>query len=207
MARVAVHEVQPEAAADLTVLVRDIADAVVSVDSGGSPFKAFLPGVGPYGEPQLVGLIAEHLRELGRYGPGVKTKRTPDLLIPGQWALEFKIARPYGDNGHEAENWSVNLLHPYPGNVSAIGDCLKLREYPGPERKASVVIGYEHSPARIPLDPLLASFEVVAQQIAGSELSTRVQERREGLRHPVHQQFLVAAWEILSPSAHSRAGG
>jgi len=41
-------------------------------------------------------------------------------------ALEFKIARPFGDNGKEAENWSVNLPHPYAGNVSVIGDCLKL---------------------------------------------------------------------------------
>jgi hypothetical protein len=207
MARAAVREAQPEAVVDLTLLVRDIADALVSVDATGSPFKAFQPGVGPYGEPQLVGLIAKHLRDLVRYGRGVKTKRSPDLLIPGQWAVEFKIARPFGDNGREAENWSVNLLHPYAGNVSAIGDCLKLMEYPGPERRASVVIGYEHSPARIPLEPLLASFELLAQQILGIGLSPRVEERREGLRHRFHQQLIVAAWEIVSASAHSRARG
>jgi hypothetical protein len=31
------------------------------------------------------------------------------------------------NNGKEAETWSVNLLHPYPGNVSVIGDCLSCR--------------------------------------------------------------------------------
>lgn len=42
----------------------------------------------------------------------------PDVLVPNRWALEFKIVRPFGDNGIEAERWSQNLLHPYPGNVS-----------------------------------------------------------------------------------------
>jgi len=47
-------------------------------------------------------------------------------LIKGLWVIEVKIARPFGDNGKEAEAWSVNLLHPYAGNTSIIGDCLKL---------------------------------------------------------------------------------
>src|SRR6058998_405930 len=38
---------------------------------------------------------------------------------------------PFGDNGKEAENWSVNLLHPYEGNVSTIGDCCKLARWTG----------------------------------------------------------------------------
>lgn len=182
---------------DLPEIVRTIADAVVGVDQRGIPFKSFLPGVGPYGEPQLASLIADHLRALPQYGGGVQTKRTPDLLIPHRWALELKLVRPFGNNGKEAENWSVNLLHPYEGNVSAIGDCLKLKRYVGPERRASVVIGYEHTPAQIPLEPVLTSFEVIATQIAGIQLGPRVEVRRDGLRHPTHQQLLVAAWEVF----------
>lgn len=181
---------------DLPEIVRDIADAVFGVDQRGIPFRSFLPGVGPYGEPQLATLIADHLRSLAIYGDGVQTKRTPDLLIPLRWAIEIKLVRPFGNNGKEAENWSVNLLHPYEGNVSAIGDCLKLRRYPGQERKASVAIGYEHTPAQIPLEPVLRSFEVIANQIAGIQLGPRVEVRRDGLRHPIHQQLLVAAWEV-----------
>jgi hypothetical protein len=26
-------------------------------------------------------------------------RRVPDLLVPGQWAVECKIVRPFGDNG------------------------------------------------------------------------------------------------------------
>jgi hypothetical protein len=46
---------------DLDTVVMDVADALVAVDRSGQPFKQFRPGVGPYGEPQLVRLIAAHL--------------------------------------------------------------------------------------------------------------------------------------------------
>src|SRR5258706_8154371 len=105
---------------DLNEIVFDIAEALVAIDCSSASFKEFKRGVGPYGEPQLVAEIARRLNEALKYRKTVVTKRTPDLLIPGQWLLEFKIARPFGDNGRQAENWSVNLLHPYPGNSSTI---------------------------------------------------------------------------------------
>lgn len=119
------------------------------------------------------------------------------MLIAGQWAFEFKIARPFGDNGKEAENWSVNLLHPYEGNVSLIGDCLKLSRFEGPERRAVDVIGYEHTPPRISLSPLFDAFEVIARMITQIDLGKRIQITRSSLRHPVHQQLLVVGWEVL----------
>src|SRR5262245_6835967 len=146
---------------ELEQIVDDIASGLVAIDGCGVAFKQFQPGVGPYGEPQLTAAVARHLNALSPYGRAVRSKRTPDLLIPGWWALEFKLARPFGDNGNEAENWSVNLLHPYEGNVSVIGDCLKLDRRSGPERKASVVIGYEHTPPRIQLEPLFLAFEAI----------------------------------------------
>jgi hypothetical protein len=182
---------------ELESLAVDIADAIVQVDSSGECFRAFQPGVGPYGEPQLVKLIANKLSQLPRYGPGVRTKRNPDLLIPNQWALEFKITRPFGDNGKEAESWSVNLLHPYPGNVSALGDCMKLASYTGDEHRAMFVIGYENFPAKIDLTPLIDSFELIARNILALKLSSRVEIRRNNLVHPVHQTLRVFAWEVF----------
>jgi len=135
----------------LGVVVADIADAIVQIDASRVPFRSFQPGVGPYGEPQLVKLIASYLNGLAGYENKARTKRTPDLLIPNEWALEFKIMRPYGDNDREAENWSVNLLHPYAGNVSTIGDCYKLASLDCPERRAVVVTGYASTlPPRLP---------------------------------------------------------
>src|SRR5947209_2617039 len=111
----------------LEAVIADIADALKAIDSSRVPFKGFQPGVGPYGEPQLLKLIAKHLNKDSLDGKSARTMRSPDLLIAGGWALEIKIARPFGDNGKPAENWSVNLLHPYAGNTSLLGDCLKLR--------------------------------------------------------------------------------
>jgi hypothetical protein len=177
--------------------VADIADGLAKIDSQRVPFRAFQPGVGPYGEPQLVKLIAEYLNGFPKYRGLVRTKRTPDLLIPNEWAMEFKIARPFGDNGREAENWSVNLLHPYEGNVSTIGDCYKLAKLQCVERKAVVVVGYEHFPAQVDLTPLIESFEAVAKYVARIDLSVRVECRRDGLVHPVHQMVRVFAWEVM----------
>jgi hypothetical protein len=169
---------------NLDELASDIAAAIVEIDSSRKCFRAFQPGVGPYGEPQLVRLIAAYLNRIPKYRAAVQTKRCPDLLIPNGWAVEFKIARPFGDNGREAENWSVNLLHPYPGNISTIGDCYKLASYKGSERRAVVAIGYEHVPAKIDLTPLIESFEIIAKHISGISLSARIEKRHNGLISP-----------------------
>lgn len=166
-------------------------------ESSGKPFRNFQAGVGPYGEPQLVKLVAAELNAMPTYRNSVRTKRTPDLLIPNEWAIEIKITRPYGDNGNEAENWSVNLLHPYRGNTSTIGDCFKLIEYTGPERKAVLVIGYEHAPPKIDLPPLIESFEAIAGSVARIPLSKRIEIRRSGLVHPVHQSLRLVGWEVI----------
>jgi len=186
---------------DLPDLLNDIADAIVGIDASAVPFKAFQPGVGPYGEPQLVRAIADHLNRIPAYAGQAVTKRTPDLRLGDNWALEIKIARPYGDNGREAENWSVNLLHPYPGNVSLIGDALKLSTLVFPGRRAVVVIGYEHAPPRIGLAPLLAAFEAVAREVTKINLGPRVQVYRSNLRHPVHQAAVIAGWEVYESRA------
>ena len=133
---------------DLQNVVSEIANAIVHVDKSRVPCRGFQPGVGPYGEPQLVKLISPYLNQLPSLSGTVRTKRTPDLLIENEWAMEFKIVRPYGDNDREAEDWSVNLLHPYPGNVSTIADCWKLQSLECAERKAVVVVGYEHTPPK-----------------------------------------------------------
>mgnify|MGYP007135509131 CR=1 FL=1 len=102
-------------------LVNLIADTLKEFDSSGPVFKNFKPGIGPYGEPQLL----RNCRS--SKGCSCRTARTADLMVGAEWALEFKIVRPFGDNGKEAENWSVNLLHPYSGNISAIGDARRHR--------------------------------------------------------------------------------
>src|SRR5205823_3486111 len=175
------------------------ADGLRAIDTGGVPHKAFKPGVGPYGEAEAVRLALQHMRtQSPELFAAAKTKRLPDVLIPGQWALEFKIVRPFGDNGLPAEHWSENILHPYPGNTSSLGDCMKLLQSGLPERKGIIVFGYEHSQAVVPLDPAIRSFELLAAQVMQVKLSPRIECRIKGLIHPVHQVLRVFGWEILS---------
>ena len=179
-------------------MVDAFADGLRAIDAGGVPHKAFKPGVGPYGEAEAVRLALQHMRtQSPEFFAAAKTKRLPDVLIPGQWALEFKIVRPFGDNGFPAEHWSENILHPYPGNTSSLGDCMKLLQSGLPERKGIVVFGYEHAQAVVPLDPAIRSFELLAEQIMQIKLTARIERRLEGLIHPVHQVLRVFGWEVL----------
>jgi len=178
-------------------LVSTVADVLKQFDSELPVHKTFKAGIGPFGEPQLIKEIA---RRLSRNGLKAKTGRTPDLDVQGIWALEFKIIRPFGDNGREAENWSVNLLHPYAGNVSLIGDALKLHELNSYPHKGLMVIGYEHSPPKVDLEPLLQSFELIAAGVMDIPLGSRVEERRGLLVHPEHQVLLCVGWELNEAS-------
>ena len=118
------------------------------------------------------------------------------MEVQNEWALEFKIVRPFGGNGRETENWSVNLLHPYDGNVSLIGDALKLSRLNGYHYKGLFVIGYEHDPPKISLDPLVSSVELIARNIMRIPLGERVEERRDHLVHPEHQVLRCISWEL-----------
>lgn len=180
---------------NLNDVVRVIADLLKDFDASKPVHKHFKPGIGPFGEPQLVKEISKLLE---RKGHQARTRRVPDLVIDNEWALEFKIIRPFGDNGREAENWSVNLLHPYAGNTSAIGDAIKLIKEVYMSKKAIFVIGYEHESAKISLNPLLDSFEVIAKSIMKLSLGQRIEEKRNNLVHPEHQVIRCIAWEILN---------
>jgi hypothetical protein len=88
------------------------------------------------------------------------------------------------------------VLHPYSGNVSSIGDCIKLIESGFSERKAIVVFGYEHSPPLIDITTAVESFEVIPKQVVGIELSERYSAQFGPLIHPVHQQGKLLGWEV-----------
>ena len=174
-------------------IVKIIADILKEFDLESPVHKTFRPGIGPFGEPQIVQRIAN---VLASKNIPARTRRTPDLEIDNEWAIEFKILRPFGDNGNEAENWTVNLLHPYPGNASLIGDALKLLEIPDYLKKAVFVIGYEHNPPRINLDPIINSFELITRAVVNIKLGERVEEKRVDLVHPVHQIVRCIGWEL-----------
>lgn len=178
---------------DYPEIVRTIADLLKDFDAERPVHKEFRPGIGPFGEPQLVKAIAQRL---SAQGIAAQTKRTPDLDIEHKWAIEFKVVRPFGDNGKEAENWSVNMLHPYSGNQSLVGDAIKLAGVDGFPNKGLFVIGFEHDPAKVSLDHLIASFEAIAKQVMNIRLGQRIEERRAGLVHSEHQVCRCIGWQL-----------
>jgi hypothetical protein len=179
---------------DYSEIVSTIAKILKDYDTEMQIHKKYQPGIGPFGEPQLVKAVAQRLTN---QGITAKTKRTPDLEIGSEWAIEFKIVRPFGDNGIEAENWSVNLLHPYAGNQSHVGDALKLLNLDAHSKIGLFVIGFEHDQALNRLNPLLASFEAIAEQVIRLNLAQRIEERRAGLVHPVHQVLRCIGWQLV----------
>jgi hypothetical protein len=171
-----------------------MADQLAAFDCESPVHKSFKPGIGPFGEPQLIKTLATRLSGIGYTA---KTRRTPDLEIGKRFAIECKIVRPFGDNGREAENWSVNLLHPYPGNVSLIGDAFKLVALTEYEHRLLCAICFEHETAVIPVEPLLASFEAILSNVLKVRVSQRHLEVRRGLVHPTHQVLKCAVWAVM----------
>jgi hypothetical protein len=68
-----------------------------------------------------------------------------------------------------------------------------------------VVVGYEHDPPLVSLDPLVRSFELIAAEVLQLRLGRRVEVVRSGLVHPVHQRARVFAWEVHRPGAEPSA--
>ena len=187
---------------ELAALVEDLADALAAVDASKAQHKQFQAGIGPFGEADAVRAALAFMKQAktDSYAKAA-IKRLPDLLIPGQWAVELKIVRPFGDNGLPAEHWSENVLHPYPGNTSSLGDCLKLLGSGLGERKAIVIFGYEHTPEKVPIERAIRGFEMLARSLLNLKLSAGYETLRTGLVHPVHQQLRVYGYEVFAYAA------
>ena len=191
----------------LPKFVTDFADALHAVDHAGpigrSSSRVSRPGVGPLQERQAVRLAAAHLAEADAAYAGIASGRYPgsrlecDLLIPGQWAVEVKMARPFSDDDRHAEHWTEGLLHPYAGKTSAVGDALKLQCMDEALSKAVIIYGFEHATPRVPLEPAVRAFELIATQVAGVRLGKRIEQVRAALRHPAHAVVRVYGWEVL----------
>ncbi|MFL5483650.1 MAG: hypothetical protein ACJ8AK_15815 [Gemmatimonadaceae bacterium] len=187
-------------------IVADFARALKAVDTqapvGSSRTRRYKPGVGPLTEVAAVGAALGHLRKFSREYEHASPATYPnsrqicDLLIPGAWAIEVKLVRPFGDNGRPAEHWAENILYPYSGTTSAIGDCYKLLESTFAEKKAVIVFGFEHTPPQLPLEPAIRSFELIAPQVCGIALGQRVSADFTDCIHPSHQQGYVYGWEV-----------
>src|SRR4030088_910973 len=120
--------------------------------------------------------------------------RNATLCYRGKWAIECKLIRPFRDNGSEDEFWSGNILHPYSGNSSSIGDAMKLVGSGFTEKKGLLVFGYEHNPSRLDLEVAIKCFELICHEILKIELGNRCFAVFSDLIHPYHQRGTIFAW-------------
>ena len=124
------------------------------------------------------------------------------LLVPPPRLMAPLHERPGGPAFKVSR--SVEIADPYPGNVSLIGDAIKLVRLENYRHKGLFVIGFEHSPGKISLDPLINSFEVIARQVMNIDLGERIEERRDGLVHPEYQVLRCIGWELMSSCSPRR---
>lgn len=192
---------------EMADLVTDFAAAFKAIDEsapvGRSRTREYKPGIGPLTENEVTTRAIAWLKstKAQTYGTARQmaypnSRQLCDIVIPGQWAIECKLIRPFGDNGMEAEHWSENILHPYSGNVSAIGDAMKLQHSDFDERLGILIFGYEHRPAQVNLDVAVDCFETICRQVLGIQLGQRSFAEFSDLIHPSHQHGKVFGWEL-----------
>ena len=151
------------------------------------------------------------MQELGEQGPdryGSYSLEVPypasaqscDLCLGNSpvysWAFEIKALRLLGDKGHTGigRDDVSKILSPYPQQHSALMDCVKLVSSGLAHRQAIVIYAYDWPD--FPALAVVEIFEMAAAQRV--ELGERVAHPFQGLIHPVHQQGVVYAWELLS---------
>lgn len=188
-------------------VIENFAGALKEVDEQEPVEGSYDPGIGPHPEDEAVSLALELLKESSpeRYAgasphPYPSSGRECDVMIPGAWAIEVKLARPYRDNGDVSPYWVKKVLSPYPddypGSRSAVGDCLKLASSDFEERKALMVIGYEHDPPKIEVDTAIEALELITEEVQGVQLGPRHESSAEDLVHDVFEQSTVYGWEV-----------
>jgi hypothetical protein len=176
----------------------------------------YQPGIGPYGEDNIVDMVMEYLSanhlvnvpyvirpnmeqkislDLKEYKGITGRAATPDLVI-GNKIIEFKIARPLRDNGQPEDTWFKKVFDPHPTSYSTFIDVAKLckfNEVHDTENKFEkwvFVIGFERLGESVyVLDALFPGlFKYISENISQKPVLEDIGMSFElGDKHPVHQ--------------------
>lgn len=178
--------------------------------------NTYQPGIGPYGEDQIVDLVMDKLLQSGGINesfiirPSAAQKKelglseykgltgrsaTPDLVL-GNKLIEFKIARPLRDNGQLEDTWFKKVFDPHPTSYSTFIDVEKLTrfgdvyDYNENFEKWIVVIGFErHQEDVYQLDKLFPGlFTFISENIVGRTVKDQISMSFQlSETHPFHQ--------------------
>ncbi|MRS02624.1 hypothetical protein EG832_05275 [bacterium] len=201
----------------LTDFANAMASINLSIDGHRSRDNQYAPGIGPYGEDQIVdrvmALLSQQAPDLyidHHIRPGNSVRRilglegytgpsgslaTPDLVLSNR-ITEFKIARPLRDNGEREDTWFKKVFEPNPDSYSTFLDVEKLclfDEKHDPEGKFEkwvVIIGFERLDEKeYDLDGLFPGlFTYISEKIRGRKVREFINHTAVlGDRHPYHQ--------------------
>ena len=195
---------------DLARFIADFARGLGLADRRRPQCRRYLPGIGPFDEPEAIRLVFQELAALDPVAydpaswalealfPGNTSQRLDIRLGPSDaplWAIEVKMMRLLRNNGDVEPSAVGHLLSPH--EASALVDCEKLVRSFLPGRKAILIYGFDYD--AYPLQPMLDAFELLAR------LRVRLIERHSAdfafLVHPHHRCGSVVAWEIASSPA------
>jgi len=208
--------------------LNDFAEAMVTINQNveghNSRDNHYSPGIGPYGEDDIVDMV---MTELSRkypdiyndysVRPGNQVKvdlglsgykgisggpATPDLVFRNR-IMEFKIARPLRDNGKREDTWFKKVFEPNPDSYSTFLDVEKLslfgERYDTENRfgKWVIVIGFERTDEKeYELDRLFPGlFKYISEEIRGRKIKEFISHSENlGDRHPFHQVVKLYAF-------------
>lgn len=187
--------------------------------------RQFTHGIGPYMESQQVSQICRKIDVRDglsctagyRYREGDVINKKGDFFYRDNendesWVGEFKLYRPFGDNGQYMESWNklfmgpFEVVNPQNWNKTSYGDIHKLRNgVPRDIRKFICWIGYELEDMQQvswTRDQNIELFESGVRHHFSPNIREIISDKSliefELNVHQYHRRGFVCVWEVLS---------
>lgn len=203
--------------------LNNLANAINELNNIVQGHRTFHAGIGPYSEnlivDQAIDSIYGHNREgifvrpklnirngldleLQNYRNWNENRATPDLIIDNK-IIEFKLCRPFMNNGSRDSRWLNKILDPMARSSSAMADVCKMNQFrQNHDPNANwelwvVIIGFEkHDEQACSLDKFFpALFQYVTQNCLGINEEQFLSETRVmSPRHNFHQTLKLYAF-------------
>ena len=168
------------------------------------PDIKYSPGIGPFQEKKLIKLVTNEMKNQNQtYNTILLEERYPNLSkkkLDIFWSnekvnyyIEAKAMRRLRNNGTPEEFIMVDLLSPYEGDGSVLGDIKKLKNSGFEGEKVILIYGYDYD--EWPLDIAIDCFEVLAERHF-CKFKEKYKSKFNNLIHPHHKRGEVFAWII-----------
>ena len=166
------------------------------------PEIKYSPGIGPFQEKKLIELVTNEMKNqnqifnnilLEEKYPNFSRKKL-DIFWPNEevnYYIEAKAMRRLRNNGNPEEFIMVDLLSPYEGDGSVLGDIKKLKNSGFEGEKVILIYGYDYDEA--PMDIIVGCYELIADKYF-CKFKETYEQSFDGLIHPIHKRGKVKGY-------------